>query len=180
MREFRELMEKDDDYIREILQDVVRDNVSQVVKDNIVGAAEVITGLLPKALAGVATDLASKDWTIRKAARDAVLKYAMMFKDKDGDEDDLGTIQVVHRVDLPDTTFGHKVAEEIEAAEGEVTDDSVEAYEAAWPVCVHCKERKHPDAMRYRTKQGIAVCSSCYLSKQLKIRRSDEVEAYDG
>lgn len=176
MREFRELMDNDDDYVRELLQEVVRDSVSQVVRDNVVGAAEVITGLLPKALAGIAKDLDSKDWSIRKSARDAVLKYAMMFKDKDGEQDDLGTIQVVHSVNLPDTPLGHSVAEAIEAPD---EDTRVEAFEQGWPVCSRCGERKHPDAMRYETKRGTATCSSCYLSKQLRIDRGHEVEGYE-
>lgn len=173
MREFRELMDKDDDYVRELLQEVVRDSVTQVVRDNVVGAAEVITGLLPKALAGIAKDLDSKDWSIRKSARDAVLKYAMMFKDKEGDDNDLGTIQVVHNVNLPDTPLGHEVLEQIETPELEA---QVEAFEEGWPVCVRCGERKHPDAMRYKTAVGAAMCSSCHLSARYRINREDEVD----
>lgn len=176
MREFRELMEKDDDYVRELLQEVVRDSVTQVVQDNVVGAAEVITSLLPEALASVAKDLKSKDWNIRKTARSEVLKYAMLFKDKDGSDDDLGTIQVVHQVSLPDTPIGHRVAEELEVDDH---DDSVEAFEQGWPVCIHCGERKHPDAMRYKGSHGTATCSSCFLSHQLKIDRGHEIEGYD-
>jgi hypothetical protein len=173
MREFKALIEDDKDFVREILTETIRDEVTAAVKDNLVGAAEALTMMLPKAMADLHKDLGHKDWTIRKAARDAVLKYAMMFKDKDGNENDLGTIQVMHKVDVPDTQFGRNVGEAYEEIEAQEQADYIEGFEQDWPVCYRCEERKHPDAMIYNDVDEQhhvrVVCSSCHVAQQLKI-----------
>lgn len=179
MRQFKELIDDDKDFVREILTETIRDEVTTAVRDNLVGAAETLTMMLPKAMADIYKDLNSKDWTIRKAARDAVLKYSMMFKDKDGEDKDLGTIQVFHKVDVPDTNFGRRVGEQLEYYDAEDQDDRVEAFEKNWPICDGCKERKHPDTVSYNDVdegdgQRIRVlCSSCNVAARLKLGKGD-------
>jgi hypothetical protein len=172
MRQFKELIEDDKDFVREILTETIRDEVTAAVRDNLVGAAETLTMMLPKAMADLHKDLGSKDWTIRKAARDAVLKYAMMFKDKESDKDDLGTIHVFHKVDVPDTEFGRAVGDNLEQFEQEAQDDSIEAFEKDWPICDGCKERKHPETVTYNDEEGDRIrvlCSSCLISAKLQL-----------
>lgn len=176
MREFKALIDDDKDFVREVLTETIRDEVTQAVRDNLVGAAETLTMMLPKAMADLHKDLGSKDWTIRKAARDAVLKYAMVFKDKDGSENDLGTIQVMHKVDVPDTQFGRKVGEALEDFAEQDQLDYVEGFEKGWPTCNRCKERKHPDAMVYNDIEDDRIrtlCSSCNVAEKLKIAKEN-------
>lgn len=160
-----------DDDVREILRESVREQVSQHVKDNVLGAAEMMTGMLPKALAGIAKDLESKEWMTRSRAQALVLKYAMSFADKDGDGKELGSITVLHQVPIPDTTLGRRVAEEIE---GEV----VEEFEVDWPTCSVCHERKPPETMHDRSKganrERIMVCQTCAMRKALTSERGKE------
>ncbi len=160
MKQFRELMEDGDPFVRETLQEALRDVVTMAVADNLIGAGEILTGMLPKALAGIAVDLESKDWMIRSRAQAAVLKYAMEFRDKDAKDLDLGTIQVVHQVAIPGTPLGSATVDHVEAKviEGEV----IESYELEWPVCYRCHERKHPGTVR-DTPAG-TVCTSCMLA----------------
>lgn len=177
VREFRALAkyagyENPEVLLREVLQETIRDNVSQHVKDNLLGAGEMLTGMLPKVLSGILLDLESKDWMIRSRAQAAVLKYAFEFKDKDGNKDDLGTIQVVHNVALPNTPLGEAVAGEIIEQEEERAQLSVEAFEQDWPVCTDCGERKHPDTI-YDDGHGHRLCSSCNLTKAYRYGKTD-------
>jgi hypothetical protein len=163
MRRFRDLLEIEDDYVREILQQAIRDTVTEAIKDNLIGAGEILTGMLPKVLAGLMADLESKDWMIRSRAQAAVLKYAMEFKDKEGKDGDLGVIRVVHNVALPDTPLGTATAGEVEAIEAGQEAEAIEAFEADWPKCSRCQERKHPDTM-HLSEHG-NYCSSCRLTQ---------------
>jgi len=165
MREFRALMDEQDPFVRETLQQAIRDCVTEAVSDNIVGAGEIITGLLPKTLAGLAVDLDSSDWMIRSRAQSTVMKYAMEFKDKETKDVDLGTINVVHNVALPGTPLGRATAGEIETLEAE-GDTIVEHFERDWPTCAKCNDRKHPDTMY--DMEGDTWCSSCFLASTYK------------
>lgn len=176
MREFRELLDatgvKTDvqDYIREALQNTVRETVTEVVGDNILGAAEIITGMLPSVLAGLMRDLESKDWMIRSRAQAAVLKYAFQFKDKENDKEDLGKINVVHSVALPNTPLGIAVSDEAARRDLAAHDEVVEAFEKDWPVCQQCKERKPPGTLR--NISDMQVCSSCALTRTIKYSKT--------
>ena len=163
MREFRSLINEQDPFVRETLQQAIRDVVTEAVGDNLTGAGEIITGLLPKTLAGIAVDLDSSDWMIRSRAQQMVMKYAMEFKDKDKSDTDLGNITVVHSVALPGTPLGRATAGEIQTIEAESHDSVIEYFERDWPVCVSCGDRKHPDAMYDAEDIGLR-CSSCHLS----------------
>ena len=156
------LVNEQDPFVRETLQQAIRDVVTEAVSDNLVGAGEILTGLLPKTLAGLAIDLDSEDWMIRSRAQQAVLKYAMEFRNKESKDVDLGTIQVVHNVALPGTPLGRATAGEIEVLESK-NDTVIEHFERDWPTCAKCGDRKHPDTM-YDEPSGDQWCSSCHLS----------------
>jgi hypothetical protein len=162
MREFRDLLENGDPFVRETLQEAVRDVVTVAVTDNLIGAGEILTGMLPKVLAGIAVDLESEDWMIRSRAQAAVLKYAMEFRDKDTKDLDMGTINVIHQVAIPGTPLGRATVGEIEARVEH--DQVIESYEEDWPICRKCKERKHPDTMRDGGEGKQPVCSSCQIA----------------
>lgn len=158
---------------RETLTEVVRENATQYVQDNLLGAGEALTNLLPKVMAGLAMDLDSKDDFVRTRAQAAVLKYAMEFKDTKKKDEDLGVIQVVHNVALPNTPLGHRIEEEIiELDERAITEQS-ETFEHDWPRCHSCGERKHPDAVHRDGTSGDGetpkfLCSSCSIKKSLR------------
>lgn len=156
-------MEDPDPFIRDIMQEALRDVVTSAVTDNLIGAGEILTGMLPKVLAGIAVDLESKDWMIRSRAQAAVLKYAMEFKEKDTKDLDLGKITVTHQVAIPGTPIGRATVGEIEALTEAAEGELVEAYEKDYPTCWKCNERKHPDAVRW--KNGKPVCMSCNLAE---------------
>lgn len=172
MREFRMLIDEQDPFVRETLQQAIRDVVTEAVADNLVGAGEIITGLLPKTLAGLAVDLDSADWMIRSRAQQAVLKYSMEFRNKEAKDVDLGTIQVVHNVALPGTPLGRATAGEIEVLEA-ADDTVIEHFERDWPTCGKCHDRKHPDTM-YDQPSGDQWCSSCHLSAAYTNRTAAE------
>lgn len=162
MQEYRKLIEAEDDFVRDAMQEAVREIVTEHVKDNILGAAEILTGMLPRVLAGLAKDIESKDWMIRSRAQAAILKYAMEFKDKTNSEQDLGTINVIHNVALPDTPLGAataKAGEVITIEAGEV-----EAFEASYEQCQRCGDRHPPEAMRQQAR-GTWLCTSCLLAR---------------
>lgn len=172
MREFRSLMDEKDPFIREALQQAIRDSVTEVVADNLVGAGEILTGLLPKTLAGLAVDLDSSDWMIRSRAQQMVMKYAMEFKKTDAKDGDLGQITVTHNVAIPGTPLGRATAGEIETLEAKEHDTIIEYFERDWPQCLKCLDRKHPDAMT--EVDGELWCSSCRLTATL--RKEDIVD----
>lgn len=167
MQEFRELMKAEDSFVRAIMAEVLREQVTEAVRDNVLGAGEILTGMLPQVLAGLMSDLQSKDWVIRSRAQAAVLKYAMVFKDKEGVDEDLGTINVVHKVALPNTPLGYATEKAIEVIEA-----GHEEFEADWPQCSKCEERKHPDAIK---KNGNSLyCSTCLLTMNYKRTTSSD------
>lgn len=151
--------------LREVLQDVIRDNLTLHVQDNLLGAGEALTALLPRVLAGIANDLESKDWMIRSRAQAAVLKYAFEFKEKGGQDKDLGVISVVHNVAIPNTPLGQQMDADIIDIQEEQLQLASEGYERDWPRCVQCGEPKHPDTVLFHA--GSALCSSCRLKTRL-------------
>lgn len=180
IKNFRELVKYTDIedpkvFVREILQDAIRENITQAVNDNLLGAGEALTGMLPSVLAGLQRDLESKDWMIRSRAQAAVLKYAFEFRDKNGKDEDLGTINVIHNMAVPNTPLGEAIVTEYEVIEEEQKQLGVEAFEKDWPKCRICHERKHPDAMRTDN-----MCSSCRLAYNYRsgTRQSDPMTIY--
>lgn len=163
MAEFRRLIESDEEFVRNAMQDAVREVVTGAVKDNILGAAEIITGLLPKVLAGLARDLESKDWMIRSRAQAAVLKYAMEFRDKENSDANLAQINVLYSTKLPDTPLGHAVQTEIVQLE---SGETVEEFELDYWKCWKCGDRHPQEAMR--GTEDRPICSSCQLAQNFK------------
>jgi hypothetical protein len=184
MQRFRELRESEDDYVRDVLQDVVRDLVTEAVHDNVLGAAEVITGLLPLALASLADDMQHGDDYIRSKARGDILKYAFDFKKKEGKQEDFGQINILTGIALPDTPLGQATAEAIITIEEEDAQREVEAFEQDWPQCARCKDRKHPDALHLQTRKDngkhIYYCSSCRLAAAYGRKAAYETEESGG
>ena len=151
------------DVVREIFQDVVRENITQYVQDNVLGAVEIMTGMLPKALAALSGDLDSHDAFERQRAYQVLLKYLMPLHDKQGKDDNLGQLTVIHKIPVPDTPAGARFVEELEAGEVILPDDE------DYPRCYVCKEHKHPDALRRHDQQSGTVrqiCQSCYARKK--------------
>lgn len=150
------------DIVREVYRDAVRDNINQFVRDSILGATEIMADLLPKALAAVQQDLESKDPFDRRAAYKVLLQYVMPLQKETGDGDSPKTLVVVHGVPVPDTQFGAKYAEEIEAGEVILPDDD------DYPQCYVCKDHKHPNLLHKHDNQGGGrmICKSCFARKK--------------
>jgi hypothetical protein len=134
------------DPVRDILREEVRATISQHVKDNVLGMTEVLTDLLPLVYSSLAQDVQSEDSFVRQKAISLVMKYAMPLAKEEPKVDDSRVINVVHHVPIPDTAFGH-------AIEGELVSlpSGVEPFEADWPTCRDCHERKHPQTGRFET-----------------------------
>lgn len=156
-----------EDEVREVMRDEIRKTVTQAVKDNVLGAAEVMTHLLPSVLAGLAQDVQSEDWMVRSRAQAIVLKYAMPFGEEKVEKDDLRIINVIHNVPIPDSPLGEVVEGELLALP-----DGVERFEADWPACAICHERKHPDTGAWQSNgtNGTEkwVCRACEVRKSIK------------
>lgn len=167
MQKFRELRQADDDFVREVLHEVVRAEVTEYTQDAIRGAAEILTGMLPLALASLYDDMEHGDEYIRGKARDAILKYGFMFKDTDGKRaDDMKHINIITGVTLPDTPLGEAFVEGLDKLETIDVEYELEAFESDWPQCENCKERKHPDAMTSRDpKRDRWICLACEVAR---------------
>jgi hypothetical protein len=168
------------DEVREVLREEIRETINQHVKDNVLGAAEVMTHMLPEAMAAVKQDLESEDWMARSRAYALVMKYAMAFGQADAKEDKPTNIVVVSGVPTPDTPLGHAVVEQYEqlpnasasyddeTVEGEVVED----FERGWPKCHYCHQRKHPANMTAEShgagKGERNVCTSCSVARHYK------------
>lgn len=162
------------DVIREVLREEIRENITQAVRDNVLGAAEVMTQMLPKAMMGLIEDLDSEDWIVRSRAQALLFKYAMTFADKDGDKKELGRLTVIHEVNTPDTPLGRRMEE----IANETEDPYIEDFEKDWPVCTLCDTRKHPDAV-YEYSAGAnlparIVCKTCEVRRKLAVDRVSE------
>jgi hypothetical protein len=128
------------DPVRDVLREEVRATISQHVKDNVLGMTEALTDLLPLIYAAIARDVQSDDTFVRQKAIALAMKYIMPLGKEDVVADDSRIINVVHHVPIPDTNFGHAIEGELVALP-----PGVEAFEADWPTCDNCGERKHPD-----------------------------------
>ena len=157
------------DEVREVLRQEIREQISQHVKDNVLGAAEVMTTMLPTAMAALKTDLESEDWMSRSRAYALVMKYAMSFAEADAKDDRNQNIVVVSGVPTPDTPLGHAYAEEVVTIE----DSHIEEFERGWPECHYCRQRK-PSGNMYEESHGAdrkvkrLVCTSCQVAKAYK------------
>lgn len=168
------------DEVRQVLREEIREQINQHVKDNVLGAAEVMTHMLPQAMAAVKQDLESEDWMARSRAYALVMKYAMQFSEADAKDDKPTNIVVVSGVPTPDTPLGHAYVEEYEqlpkasasysdddVAEGEVVED----FERGWPKCHYCHQRK-PEANMTVESHGQGktrnVCTSCSVARHYK------------
>jgi hypothetical protein len=157
------------DEVREVLRQEIRDQISQHVKDNVLGAAEVMTTMLPTAMAALKTDLESEDWMSRSRAYALVMKYAMSFAEADANDDRNQNIVVVSGVPTPDTPFGKAYAEEVVTIE----ESNLEDFEKGWPECHYCHQRK-PQGNMYEESHGAdrkkkrTVCMSCQVSRAYK------------
>ena len=147
------------DEVREVLRDEIRKDIQQFVRDNVQGAAEAMTLLLPKAIAGLAVDLEDPDPVFRQRATNLVLKYTMDLGDKGEDGDDARIINIIHGIPVPETTLGDRVAETIDVAVSEVVDTE------GWERCKRCGEEKHPDAGNHY-KDGF-TCRACIVKQKL-------------
>ena len=168
---------KSEDVIREVFREEIRENITTAVRDNVLGAAEVMTQMLPRALAGMAEDLKSEDWIIRSRAQALLLKYAMSQDKKDVTREDLGRLTVIHEVAVPDTPLGERVVAELEANDA----IDVEEFEKDWPSCSQCYERKHPDSMYYasagRDVSRRWICKSCQMHAKIAAGRVESTHS---
>lgn len=156
-----------EDEVREVMRDEIRKTVTQAVKDNVLGAAEVMTHLLPSVLAGLADDVKSEDWMVRSRAQAIILKYAMPFGEEKAEKDDLRIVNVIHNVPIPDSNLGRAIEGELVAIEGR------ETFENDWPECHYCNEVKHPDTGGWQSggdgdQAERWVCKSCEVRKAIK------------
>lgn len=170
------------DEVREVLRQEIREQISQHVKDNVLGAAEVMTGMLPEAMAAMKQDLESEDWMARSRAYALVMKYAMSFAEADPKENASQNIVVVSGVPAPDTPLGHAYVEnyeELPRASASVSDEDVEEgevvedFERDWPKCHYCKQRKPPlngtwESHGANRNHPRWVCTSCNVAKAYK------------
>lgn len=164
------------DEVRSVLRQEIRETINQHVKDNVLGAAEVMSHMLPEAMAAVKQDLESEDWMARSRAYALVLKYAMAMGQEDAKDDKPSNIVVISNIPTPDTPLGHAVVEQYETLPraSEVYDDEdgeVEDFERGWPKCELCKQRK-PAANMYEESKGDGrtrwICTSCNVARHYK------------
>lgn len=165
-----------EDEVREVLRDEIRAGVTDTVRANVLGAAQTLTGLLADAVGVLASDLNHKDGMIRRNAAKILLQYGMPFANADATKMDSGNITIVHNIALPDTTFGKRVGEVIEGEYEKVSggllhpelpydaETNPEVYEVNYPICVTCRERKHPDMI----VDGIGRCASCEARRSVQ------------
>lgn len=157
------------DVVRQVMREEIRSNITQAVQDNVLGAAEMMTQMLPKALGGLLLDLNNQDYYVRGRAQQLVLKYAMPLINTDGDEKDLGKLKVIHEVSTPNTPLGERVAEHVDESEA-----YVEEFEKYWPVCESCHVRKHPDAMYvvgHNNGKPRLRCKPCSVRRAIEIKQ---------
>ncbi len=166
-----------DDEVRQVLREEIRDQIGQHVKDNVLGAAEVMTHMLPEAMAAIKQDLECEDWMARSRAYALVLKYAMAFSEADDKDAKPTNIVVVSGVPTPDTPLGHAFVEEYEALPEasasylDEDDEPVEDFERGWPKCHYCHARKPEANMTVESHGGGKtrnVCTSCSVARHYK------------
>ena len=164
------------DEVRQVLREEIREQISQHVKDNVLGAAEVMTHMLPEAMAAIKQDLECEDWMARSRAYALVMKYAMSFAEADPKDQASQNIVVVSGVPTPDTPLGHAFVEEYEVlpqASASYTDEEegLEDFERGWPKCHYCHARK-PEANMTVESHGQGktrnVCTSCSVARHYK------------
>lgn len=126
-----------DDAVRDTVSAIVRESMHEAVKDKVLAAAEMMTDMLPLALAQCFKDLQSESWIERKTAYTSLMKYGFVFAPKETEEkQDLSTINVI---------LGGSVDPAIKVDQPAAIEDGVESWEADWPECVKCGRHTHPD-----------------------------------
>lgn len=178
------VQEKVEDEVREVMREEIRAGITDSVRQNVLGAAQTLTGLLADAVGVLASDLNHKDGMIRRNAAKILLQYGMPFANADATKMDSGNITIIHGIALPDSAFGQRVGEVIEGEYEKVSGGLVnpelpydavtnpEQYEVEYPICVTCRERKHPDMI----VDTVGRCASCEArrSVQRQLGKSDE------
>jgi hypothetical protein len=150
---------KMEDVVREVLHEEIRKTITQHVRDNVLGAVEVMSQMLPDALAGLAKDLEDPDPVFRQRAAGMVIKYVMPLANQGDDGEDARIINIIHNVPIPEGNFGDSLAVHVEAIHDTV--DAVEDY----PECYMCHEPKHPDAGQWNAT-GFR-CRACIIRAQI-------------
>lgn len=166
------------DPIRDTLREEVRHTITQHVKDNVLGMTELMSDLLPLVLAGIARDVQSEDVFVRQKAQALILKYVMPLQHETPASDDSRVINVVHHVPIPDTRLGYDVEAELV-----MLPPNVEAFEADWPTCNTCNERKHPDTGDYLESSDPTsdwMCRACNYREQIRSGRMSTIDPADG
>lgn len=185
-----------DDEVREVMREEIRKHITSHVKDKVLGATDLMASMLPLAMARLFEDLESNDWARYSRASAIVMRYTMMIANQDAEGQDLGRITVLHQIpgqdpvehELPDTPLGRSVAEHVErraiearamTADTIYDPDDPEPFEADWPVCHVCKQRKHPDNVReHDASRGRVICSTCKHRRDMET--SDAVDPLAG
>lgn len=132
------------DPVRDLVREEVRNTITQRVRDNVLGMTELLSDMLPLVLNGLAVDIQSEDVFIRQKAQALILKYVMPLQHEQPQAEDSKTLNVIHRVAVPDTILGHAVE-----AEAAALPPGIERFEEDWPTCFDCGERKNPATGRY-------------------------------
>ena len=174
------------DVVREVFREEIRAGIDQAVRDNVLGAAEVMTQMLPRALKSLEDDLDSGDWVVRSRAQALLLKYAMSFADKQGEQKDLGKLTVALQAPVPEAQTHSEpkhMSEKIIELRAENDGLEIEDYEQEWPICNHCNQRKHPEAM-YTYSDGAnrnprTICKSCEVRRKLEAGKAIDHNAFD-
>lgn len=171
---------------RALFTEAMRENIHSKVSDGMLGAAETVMHLVPKALAVVAADLDSDDPLEKARAAQFLLKYAINFKEAptdDSKKNETITIvadrvmapgQVVYQA--PDTQFGREYLDEVEARHDKPQLDPGELEE-----CYKCHERKARGAMHIHDDQGPGrwICKACHWTKMQNQRKTVDVTPPD-
>jgi hypothetical protein len=179
-----------EDEIRETLREETRKQVTEHLKDNILGATEALTGLLPLVLEGLANDVQHEDWMRRSRAQAMVMKYAFAYKDAEAQGNDSRQIYIVHNVPVPDSPLGDRMIEaqqdrieaesearmvpatlvDPDADPNEYVELPPEMWEADWPVCITCNERKHPDTFATMSDRDPLKgrCRTCEYTQEIR------------
>lgn len=164
IRDMKALIKNDSiafEAIREVYDEAFRENLTTHVKDNVLGALEIMSDMLPKALARLLEDLDSQDPLDRQRAYQILFKYIMPFQHAEGKDANLGNLTVIHQVPIPNTNVGEKVLDEIE-------NPSLRApYEDELIECCKCHEAKHHQVM-LTFGNGRWMCQSCNAREKYK------------
>lgn len=182
---YKPVLKEADDMVRDIMRDQVRKDVTRLVKDKVLGATEYLTDILPEAMHAMREDLHSDDWAVRSRAYALIMKYAMPVGQMESNEDKGMSITIAHNVPVPETPFGDRVidvmdAKVTEVAKGGLLDPSKpydpvsnpEAYEADWDLCSCDTPRRHPPG----SVDATGRCDGCEHLRRAQRGNDERVE----